>query len=148
MLLLGAKTKRAVLLFPRQTDDRFEKRPAPQPHYRRRAFQSQKQIVTSRGTQQSGAVQEPVLVFDASQRHGEAAYVPDKHSTFIRSRFVLVSKSGTFLIRLPLTSAASRPILMRDITFMRPVHSGNKRKDWCDPERCSSLGRSERSKYS
>jgi hypothetical protein len=26
MLLLGARTKRAVLLFPRQTDDRFQKR--------------------------------------------------------------------------------------------------------------------------
>jgi|SRR5215469_1769753 len=92
MLLLGAKTKSAVLLFPRQTYDRFQKRPAPQPHYRRRAFQSQKQIVTSRGSQPSGAVPEPALVFDASQRHGEAAYMPDKHSTFIRSRFVLVSK--------------------------------------------------------
>jgi hypothetical protein len=30
------------------------------------------------------------------------------------------------------TSAASRPILRRDITFMRPSHTGNKRKDWCD----------------
>jgi len=122
-------------------------RSAPQPHYRRRAFQSQKQIVTSRGSLHSGAVPEPALVFDASQRHGEAAYMPDKHSTFIRSRFVLVSKERTSLIRSPVTSAASRPILMRDITFMRPVYSGNKRKDWCDPEivlllysRCSSLG--------
>ena len=59
----------------------------------------------------------------------------------------LYQKSGTSLIRLPHTSAASRPILMRDITFMRPAHSHNKRKDWCDPERvlflfsrCSSLG--------
>jgi hypothetical protein len=67
-------------------------RSAPQPHYRRRTSQSQKQIVTSRGSQHSGTVPEPVLVFDASQRHGEAAYMPDKHSTFIRSRFVLVSK--------------------------------------------------------
>ena len=59
----------------------------------------------------------------------------------------LYQKSGTSLIRLPHTSAASRPILMRDITFMRPAHSGNKRKDWCDLRefcfyflRCSSLG--------
>jgi hypothetical protein len=59
----------------------------------------------------------------------------------------LYQKSGTSLIRLPHTSAASRPILMHDTTFMRPAHSGNKRKDWCDPERalflfsrCSSLG--------
>jgi hypothetical protein len=48
---------------------------------------------------------------------------------------------------MPHTSAAYRPILMRDITFMRPAHSGNKRKDWCDLRefcfyflRCSSLG--------
>src|SRR5262249_28800892 len=101
-------------------------RSAPELHYRRRAFQSQKQIVKSRGSQHSGAVPEPALAFDASQRHGEAVYVPDKHSTFIRSRFVLYQKSGTSLIRLPHTSAASRPFLMRDITFIRPAHSGNK----------------------
>jgi hypothetical protein len=33
-----------------------------------------------------------MLVFDASQRHGEAAHMPDKHSIFICSRFMLVSK--------------------------------------------------------
>src|SRR5215469_4990805 len=56
-------------------------------------------------------------------------------------------KRGTSLIRLPHTSAASRPILMRDITFIRAARSGNKRKDWCYPERalflfsrCSFLG--------
>ena len=73
----------------------------------------------------------------------KAAYMPDKHSTFIRSRFVLVSNVRHVPGSMPLTSAASRPILMRDIWFMRPVHSGNKQKDWCDPERflfLSSLG--------
>src|SRR5215469_7392153 len=47
----------------------------------------------------------------------------------------LYQKSGRSLIRLPHTSAASRPILVRDITFMCPANSGDKRKDWCDPER-------------
>jgi hypothetical protein len=58
--------------------------------------------------------------------------MPDNHSTFIRSLFVFVSKERHVPDSLLYTSAASRPILMRDITFMRPSHTGNKRKDWCD----------------
>ena len=61
--------------------------------------------------------------------------MPDKHSTFIRLLFVLVSKERHVPNSLLYTSAASRPILVRAITFMRPSHAGNKRKDWCDVER-------------
>ena len=56
--------------------------------------------------------------------------MPDKKTTLSSIRFVLVPKSGTSLIRLPHTSAAARPILMRDMAFMRPAHSRNKRRDW------------------
>src|SRR5262252_3914194 len=91
LLLLGAKTKSEQCSF--HVRPMIVSRSALQPHYRRRAFQSQKQIVTSRGSQHSGGVPDPALVIDASQRREEAAYMPDKFSTFIRARFVPVSKA-------------------------------------------------------
>jgi hypothetical protein len=86
---LGAKTKRAVLLFPRQTDDRFQKRRATTlPAARMSVTKTDRYGAADRSIQV--LCQKRCWVFDAYQRHGEAVYMPAKHSTFNRSRFVLV----------------------------------------------------------
>jgi hypothetical protein len=65
---------------------------APPSHYRRRAAESQKQIVTSRGSQHSDAVPEPMLMF-------RGASVPWRSSLHASQTFYISSPSVCVVVK-------------------------------------------------